>query len=155
MRKLLVVSLALNVLVAAAHAWFGDGPGRTALMRAYRVSERAARTGFDWNDLGEVMEKVEEEWGEFKSAARDLSTAADREAAAVEFGDIIFTLANVARFLKFHPETALTTAIQKFEQRFRYMEKAFHERGHDLEAASRREMDAAWDDAKQRATPQV
>jgi MazG family protein len=127
--------------------------GLPALMRSYRVSERAARTGFDWNDLAEVMEKVEEEWQEFKSAAQMVKKAADLEKAAVEFGDIIFTLTNVARFAGFHPETALTAAIQKFEQRFRYMEQALRDRGRDLEAASRDEMDAAWEDAKRAATP--
>ncbi|HSO19756.1 MAG TPA: nucleoside triphosphate pyrophosphohydrolase [Desulfosarcina sp.] len=121
-----------------------------ALMRSYRVSERAARTGFDWNTLAEVMDKVEEEWREFKSAARQVEDAADLEKAAVEFGDIVFTLANVARFMGFHPETALTAAIQKFEQRFRHMEKAFREQGGDIESASRDAMDAAWETAKQK-----
>lgn len=124
--------------------------GLPALMRSYRVSERAARTGFDWNDLAEVMDKVEEEWREFKSAARQVDTAADLQKAAVEFGDIVFTLSNVARFMGFHPETALTAAIQKFEHRFRHMEKAFGDRGRELESASREEMDSAWEAAKRR-----
>jgi MazG family protein len=129
--------------------------GLPALMRAYRVSERAARTGFDWTDAAEVMEKVEEEWGEFKSAAGELATAGDREKAAVEFGDIIFTLVNVARFMRFHPETALTAAIRKFERRFRHMEQTFRDGGRELESASRGEMDAAWEDAKRKATPEA
>ena len=130
-------------------------PGLPALLRSYRVSERAARTGFDWNDSAEVMEKVEEEWREFKSAARQAETTAGRDLMAMEFGDIIFTLSNVARFLGFHPETALTAAIQKFEQRFRHMEQAFRDRGRDFESASRGEMDAAWEDAKTAARPQA
>ena len=73
-----------------------------ALMRSYRVSERAARTGFDWNDLTEVMAKVEEEWAEFKTAASQIRDETSRHVAAVEFGDIIFTLSNVARFVGFH-----------------------------------------------------
>ena len=124
--------------------------GLPALMRSYRVSERAARTGFDWNDLPEVMDKVEEEWREFKSAARKVDTAEDLQKAAVEFGDIIFTLSNVARFMGFHPESALTAAIQKFEARFRHMEKAFGDRGRELESAARAEMDAAWETAKRK-----
>ena len=124
--------------------------GMPALMRSYRVSERAARTGFDWNDLAEVMDKVEEEWREFKSAARQVGNAADLQKAAVEFGDIVFTLSNVARFMGFHPETALTAAIQKFERRFRHMEKAFGDRGRELESASRKEMDSAWETAKRK-----
>lgn len=119
-----------------------------ALMRSYRVSERAARTGFDWNDLAEVMAKVEEEWDEFKTAAQSAEDERSRDKAAVEFGDIIFTLSNVARFMKFHPETALTAAINKFEQRFRWMEQNFRRQGQELESATREEMDRAWDVAK-------
>jgi len=121
-----------------------------ALMRSYRISERAARTGFDWNDLSEVMDKVEEEWGEFKAAVQQIKDEDSRRMAAVEFGDIIFTLSNVARFVDFHPETALTAAINKFEQRFRYMEQAFNHQGTDLESASRDEMDRAWETAKEK-----
>jgi len=120
-----------------------------ALMRSYRVSERAARTGFDWNDLAEVMAKVEEEWAEFKTAASQIRDETSRHMAAVEFGDIIFTLSNVARFVGFHPETALTAAINKFEKRFRHMEQAFRRQGTELEAASRDAMDRAWDTAKE------
>lgn len=127
--------------------------GLPALVRSYRVSERAARTGFDWTALPEVMEKVEEEWLEFKSAARQMTDDTGRGKTALEFGDIIFTLANVARFMGFHPETALTAAIQKFETRFRYMEKGFRDQGRDLESASREEMDRAWEIAKAQSTP--
>jgi tetrapyrrole methylase family protein/MazG family protein len=119
-----------------------------ALMRSYRVSERAARTGFDWNDLPEVMAKVEEEWDEFKDAAQVVDDEPSRHKAAVEFGDIVFTLSNVARFMKFHPETALTAAINKFEQRFRCMENAFRNQGQELEGATREELDRAWEAAK-------
>ena len=124
-----------------------------ALMRSYRVSERAARTGFDWNDLAEVMAKVEEEWDEFKTAAQSAEDERSRDKAAVEFGDIIFTLSNVARFMKFHPETALTAAINKFEQRFRWMEQNFRRQGQELESATREEMDRAWDVAKRQTAP--
>ena len=126
-----------------------------ALMRSYRVSERAARTGFDWNDLAEVMAKVEEEWDEFKAAAHKVRDEASKEQAAVEFGDIIFTLSNVARFMKFHPETALTAAINKFERRFRYMEDAFRRQGQELDGASREEMDRAWEDAKRQTVAPI
>ena len=124
-----------------------------ALMRSYRVSERAARTGFDWNDMAEVMDKVEEEWREFRDAVRQIRDDGSREQAAVEFGDIIFTLSNVARFAGFHPENALTAAINKFEKRFRHMEHAFKDQGGDIESATRGEMDRAWEAAKERLTP--
>ena len=124
-------------------------------MRSYRVSERAARTGFDWNDLTEVMAKVEEEWDEFKMAVQQIRDEDSRHMAAVEFGDIIFTLSNVARFVGFHPETALTAAINKFEQRFQSMEQAFIRQGGELENASREEMDRAWETAKEETSSSV
>ena len=93
-------------------------------MRAYRLSERASRAGFDWENLEGVFEKVEEEWQEFKSAIGDGSSPdPDKEAVALEFGDLLFTLANVARFLKIHPESALAMANMKFKRRFGELEK--------------------------------
>lgn len=120
--------------------------GLPALMRAYRVSVRAARTGFDWSDLTEVMEKVEEEWQEFKEAVD--SGPGDKEAIALEFGDILFTLANVARFARIHPETALSAATGKFQKRFQYMEALAQSKGKPLESLSREEMDRDWEAAK-------
>lgn len=120
-----------------------------ALMRAYRVSERAARTGFDWRDIQGVIRKAEEEWSEFNA---ELAVgAADRDngdRSAMEFGDVLFTLVNVARFAGIHPDTALTLSIRKFERRFRYMERKLKENGRDIESASRAELDALWDAAK-------
>lgn len=124
-----------------------------ALMRAYRISERAACTGFDWNDIQGVMDKVEEEWAEFKEAlrahAKTVSPAKDdRRDMAVEFGDLLFTLTNIARFAQIHPETALNDAIRKFRKRFNYMETVLQEKGSNMNAASRRKMDILWDEAK-------
>ncbi len=111
-----------------------------ALMRAYRISERAARTGFDWQEMSGVMEKVEEEWAEFKSAQ-----AGDRpELAAMELGDVFFTLVNVARFARIHPETALAGAIKKFEHRFRKLEKRAAGSGMGMESRSAAELDRIW-----------
>ena len=120
-----------------------------ALMRAYRISERAARSGFDWSDMGGVMAKVEEEWQEFKAAPQDGRDGEAHPAAAMEFGDILFTLCNVARFAGFHPETALAAAVDKFEQRFRSMEVYFGRQGRDIESVGRDELEAAWERAKQ------
>ncbi|MFZ0724198.1 MAG: nucleoside triphosphate pyrophosphohydrolase [Desulfobacterales bacterium] len=115
-----------------------------ALMRAYRISERAARAGFDWQGISGVMEKVEEEWDEFKSAQAD-----DRpELAAMELGDVFFTLANVARFARIHPETALAGAIKKFEHRFRKLEKRAAETGSGMESRSPVELDRMWQQIK-------
>lgn len=122
-----------------------------AFMRAYRVAERAARTGFDWEDLAGVMEKVEEEWAELKVALADAEASGDetrREMVAMEFGDLLFTLANVARFAKIHPETALAGATRKFELRFRHMEAAVARREKKLEELTPAEFDDLWETAK-------
>ena len=115
-----------------------------ALMRAYRISERAARTGFDWSDLRGVLLKVEEEWSEFKSAL----TKKDLDQTALEFGDLLFTLVNVARFVGVHPATALTASTQKFVRRFKVMEKVASEKGRKLDSLTMDEMDDLWESAK-------
>lgn len=131
--------------------------GMPALMRAYRISERAAGTGFDWDSLGEVIEKVEEEWGEFKTALTQLAVdetgrGDDRKKDDVqlEFGDLIFTLVNVARFAHFHPDTAVAASIRKFEKRFRWMEQVVAAKGRTLEDTRRNELERLWEQAKQR-----
>jgi tetrapyrrole methylase family protein / MazG family protein len=118
--------------------------GLPALMRAYRISERAARTGFDWDNIEGVMEKTEEEWAEFQSAI----SKKNRADISVEFGDILFTLANVARFAAIHPETALKDSIKKFETRFRKMEKRMEETGREISSLSRSELDGLWEEVK-------
>ena len=99
-----------------------------ALMRAYRLSERAAAVGFDWTDISGVMAKVKEEWAELQQAASEN----DHQQAVAEFGDLLFTLANLARFARIHPETALTASIKKFENRFRRMEAIAAAQGKEI-----------------------
>ncbi len=124
--------------------------GLPALMRAHRISERAARTGFDWNDLAGVMHQAELEWAELKEAlGKNGESDIDREAISLEFGDVLFTLVNVARFAKVHPEAALSGSTRKFEKRFKYMEAAAEKQGRTIEDADREEMDRMWKDAKQ------
>ena len=124
--------------------------GLPALMRAHRISERAARTGFDWDDLSGVMHQAELEWEELKEAlGKDGNGDVDREAISLEFGDVLFTLVNVARFAKVHPEAALSGSTRKFEKRFKYMEAAAEKQGRSIEGAGREEMDRMWADAKQ------
>jgi len=113
-------------------------------MRAYRVSERAAGAGFDWDHIFDVLNKVDEEIDEFKEA---LSEKNDKK-TKTEFGDILFTLVNVARFAKVHPETALYDSISKFQKRFNYMEKKLSEDGKNIETTSRNSMDRLWEEAK-------
>ena len=120
--------------------------GMPALMRAYKVSEKAVRAGFDWKNLDEVMSKVSEEWGEFSKAL----AKGNQDEVAMEFGDILFTLTNVARFAGVHPEAALAGATGKFEKRFRHMEEQLGERGCSLKDVPRPELETLWDNAKEK-----
>lgn len=133
--------------------------GLPALMRAYRISERAARAGFDWDDIAGVMDKVEEEWGELKTALKERSRRPDdasrHEDVALEFGDILFTLTNVARFAKIHPETALSGSTRKFEARFRHMEQMAAESGRSIETVPRNELEEMWGAAKSVKTARI
>ncbi len=118
--------------------------GLPALMRAYRISDRAARTGFDWDNVSDVIKKVEEEWNEFLSAIK----RKNQQDISLEFGDILFTLVNVARFARIHPETSLADSVKKFEMRFKHMEKAAAKQGEGIESVSREEFDLLWENAK-------
>jgi tetrapyrrole methylase family protein/MazG family protein len=118
-----------------------------ALLRAFRISERAARTGFDWQDAAGVIEKVEEEWAELKSAIE----SGDGRQADQEFGDLLFTLVNLARFIKIHPETSLSDATAKFAKRFKILEKMAGEKsGAGIEALSLQQLDEIWEAVKRR-----
>lgn len=120
-----------------------------ALMRSYRISERAARMDFDWNDIRSVMKKAQEEWHEFKS---EITVSPDGKPynpeAAMEFGDLLFTLVNVARFAGIHPETALSEATRKFEKRFKYMERTCARDGKSFESVPREQKEHLWNMAK-------
>ncbi|CAN2041659.1 tetrapyrrole methylase family protein / MazG family protein [Candidatus Magnetomoraceae bacterium gMMP-15] len=115
-----------------------------ALMRASQLTERASRVGFDWPDIKGVLKKLEEELNEFKSAVDEKNP----DHISSELGDVLFTLVNLARFVKVHPETALTNSINKFIKRFKYIETSLEKQGKNLESASLQEMDALWDMAK-------
>ena len=119
-----------------------------ALLRASMVSERAAKTGFDWDDISGVMAKTMEEWEEFSTEINNPECKTGCDKAAMEFGDILFTMVNVARFARIHPETALIMSIQKFEKRFTYMEERSIEAGRDIVSLTMREMQNLWDEAK-------
>ena len=122
--------------------------GLPALLRAAMVSERAAKTGFDWDDIHGVMAKTMEEWLEFSKEIATLDSEPDRQKAAMEFGDILFTMVNVARFARIHPETALIQSIQKFEKRFIHMEEKALEAGRELNDLTLEEMHTLWNRAK-------
>ena len=128
--------------------------GMPALMRAYRVSERAAGTGFDWDGLAEVMMQAEQEWVEFKTEVGDGSAAEmDRSKMEMEYGDVLFTLVNVARLASIHPEHALARSTRKFIRRFNWMENAAVSEGNHLEALARDVMDRLWVSAKENDPP--
>ncbi|RLB97313.1 MAG: nucleoside triphosphate pyrophosphohydrolase [Deltaproteobacteria bacterium] len=136
---------------APGSALDGVPAGMPALLRAWRISQRAIGVGFDWPDLEAVIHQAEDEWREFREElARPDAEADGRRRIAMEFGDLLFTLVNVARFARIHPETALTAAIGKFEARFRHMERAAAAAGKDLVDVPREEMERLWDAAKNR-----
>lgn len=112
-----------------------------ALAYAQAVQERAARTGFDWPDLDQVLEKLVEELGELRGAAT-------HEERAGEFGDVLFVLANVARWLKLDAEEALRRTNAKFARRFGGIEALARERGLSLEGMSLDEMEALYQEIK-------
>ncbi|WP_044641827.1 bifunctional methyltransferase/pyrophosphohydrolase YabN [Risungbinella massiliensis] len=112
-----------------------------SLLQAYEQNKRAARVGFDWERLEEIVEKLQEELQEFLQAPTDL----DREK---EMGDLFFTLISISRFAKIHPELALQKAISKFDQRFRYVEEQANQRSIKLNEATVEEMNQWWDEAK-------
>ena len=115
-----------------------------ALMRAYRLTQRAAHVGFDWEHKDQVWEKLEEELQEFQEALREDKQEALRE----ELGDILFTLVNMARFIDVDPEDALRRTTNKFAQRFTFIEQRLRAQGKELQEASLAEMDALWEESK-------
>ncbi|HBG45524.1 MAG TPA: nucleoside triphosphate pyrophosphohydrolase [Deltaproteobacteria bacterium] len=115
-----------------------------ALLRAHKVSQKAARAGFDWKDVSEVLVKLDEEVAEFKDAVRQRAAAHMEE----ELGDLLFTLVNVGRFLEVNPEDALRKTIGKFITRFHHIERSLIERGGGLSSTTIDEMERLWQEAK-------
>ena len=118
--------------------------GMPSLMRALKVSKSAVKDGFDWDDIHGILESVKDEIREFESALE----SGNHDEAAMEFGDILFTLVNVARSAQFHPETALARSTAKFEGRFRVMEKQLKQQNIKLADLSRDKKDLFWSRAK-------
>ena len=132
---------------AAAATSALDGVSRTlpGLSRAWKLQKKAAKVGFDWPDAAGVMEKVREETEEIAVAL----AAADPAAIAEEVGDLLFSVANLARKLGHDPEVLMTAANHKFTTRFHTMEQTLTTAGNPPGKASLDEMEAAWQAAKQ------
>jgi MazG family protein len=118
--------------------------GLPALTRAAKLTKRAARVGFDWPSLGEVLDKLDEETQELKVEI----TAGDLDKARAELGDLLFVMANLARKLDVEPEDALRLTNQKFVRRFEAIEAALKAQGRTPEQSSLGEMDDLWNAAK-------
>jgi len=115
-----------------------------ALNRAHRVQQRAATVGFDWNTTNQVWEKIQEEIGELKSAIK----TNEKNNIFEEFGDLLFALVNLSRFLRLNPEDALRKATDKFSQRFHKVEQNYTDQGKDIHQASLQDMDKIWNKIK-------
>jgi tetrapyrrole methylase family protein/MazG family protein len=116
-----------------------------ALSKAHKVQRKARKVGFDWDDIEDVLKKVDEEIGELREAMR----AGNRDAIEEELGDILFSIVNVSRFVEVEPEQALHRTVRKFTSRFRKIEERLSEKGISIENASFEEMDALWDAVKE------
>ena len=133
-----------------------DGVPKTlpALLRAFQVQARAARVGFDWSELRPVLQKLEEELHELQEVleARDTGDAAapSKDALQAELGDVLFTVVNLARHLTINPEEALRGTVNRFIDRFHYVESRAAADGRRLEDMSLGQMDALWEEAKRR-----
>lgn len=115
-----------------------------ALIKAYRIQDKARNVGFDWEERGQVWEKVKEEIAEFEQELDNM----DEEQATNEFGDILFSLINAARLFHINPENALERTNQKFIRRFNFLEKQASRQGKDLKELTLNEMDRLWNEAK-------
>ena len=115
-----------------------------SLLQAYRIGKRTATVGFDWKNLAEVMEKVEEELTEVKAAIEDGSRMQVKE----ELGDLLFAVANLARHLGVEPEGALRNSNRKFSKRFGSLEQRLRDRGMTFRDTTLNEMDSEWERIK-------
>ena len=115
-----------------------------ALVKASRIQDKVKGVGFDWEEPEQVWEKVQEELQEF----RDEIEVGNQEKMEAEFGDVLFSMINYARFLKINPEDALERTNKKFIKRFQYLESKADELGKSLSDMSLAEMDVFWEEAK-------
>jgi XTP/dITP diphosphohydrolase len=115
-----------------------------ALVKAYRIQDKARNAGFDWNERQDVWAKVKEELGELEVEIEQM----DAERIEAEFGDLLFSIINAARLYKVNPDNALERTNRKFIYRFNYMEQRLREQGRPLKEVTLEEMEAFWQEAK-------
>ena len=121
-----------------------------SLVKAYRIQDKVANVGFDWEKREDVWEKVKEEIAEFEAEVTGDGLQVTGERMTEEFGDLLFALINAARLYKIKPDNALEQTNLKFMRRFNYVEQRAKEQGKELKDMSLDEMDALWDEAKQK-----
>lgn len=126
-----------------------DGVPRSlpAVVKATRIQEKARGIGFDWDEVGQVWDKCREELNELEEAWQQK----DHSEVESEFGDLLFSLINVSRYLKVDSESALERTNKKFISRFQYMERRVSEEGLNLSDLNLAQMDRYWEEAKQQA----
>ena len=147
----------------------GISSAMPALMAAFKISSRAANVGFDWPNIGELLDKLHEEIDELKeelkrypapgptpraggiAGARGGKLSEElRERLEDEVGDLFFVLVNVARYLSLDPESALRKTNRKFKERFQFVEEQLHSSGRDIHQVGLEEMERLWQVSKQR-----
>ena len=116
------------------------------LQRAQKLQRKAARVGFDWNEVSDVLPKIDEEISELKESIQDNN----REEIELEIGDLLFSIVNLCRFLDVRAEEALRKANRKFVRRFKAMEKELEHRGDSFKHYDLAGLDEIWDKAKER-----
>lgn len=115
-----------------------------SLLRAHRIQSKASHVGFEWENFNQILEKLDEEFYEFRHAHKQ----GDIEKIEDEFGDVLFVLVSIARFLKINPDDALRKAIAKFTTRFSHIEQRMKAMGKEWKDMTGEEMDQLWKEAK-------
>jgi MazG family protein len=118
-----------------------------ALLEGLKLTKKAAKVGFDWENAEQIFDKLEEETGELKRAVEK----GDKDEIGEEIGDLLFVVVNLARRLGVEPETALKKTNRKFRRRFAFIEERLKEAGKSFEESNLEEMDALWNEAKGQA----
>jgi len=116
----------------------------SSLSKAYQLTQKASRAGFDWPNIEGVLSKLEEEIRELREAL----SLRNRRKIREEIGDLLFVMANVSRFLRVHPEEALKRSLNKFVSRFHYIEASLHREGKSFSQSNLAEMDRLWEESK-------